>query len=329
MIKVLLIANYKPSVGGISGQVEILSEKFDLSIFNTKQNNLLRLFLPFLLLIKGFKYKIFHIHGCSGLGFFPIFIGVIVGKLLKKKIIITYHGGGLKEFIEKKPKFGKFFLMQADKLTVPSTFLQKILKEFKINSILLPNVIRNDNVLLKQRNKITPIFVTTRSLETIYNIFLAIDAFNEIVVSYPEAKLYIVGDGSLRKELEKHVKDKKIRNVRFVGRVSNTQIGEILNEADIYINPTRADSFSVSMFEAFACGLPVISTNVGAIPNFIKDGFNGYLIESNNVNQLVEKIKIVLNDQVKTKNLIKNGYETFQKYTWEKLKVKYQKLYLG
>ncbi|HOF07518.1 MAG TPA: hypothetical protein PLE59_06995 [Bacteroidales bacterium] len=76
MAKILLIANYKPSVGGISGQIEISLEYFNdninqIDLFNTKDNILKRILMPFVLFIKGRKYDIFHIHGCSFFGFFP------------------------------------------------------------------------------------------------------------------------------------------------------------------------------------------------------------------------------------------------------------------
>jgi len=71
--------------------------RYDL--FNTKDNIFKRLFIPIRLIIKGRDYDIFHIHGGSFLRFFPIIVGVTIGKMLRKKIIITYHVSGLEEFI--------------------------------------------------------------------------------------------------------------------------------------------------------------------------------------------------------------------------------------
>ena len=81
------------------------------------------------------------------------------------------------------------------------------------------------------------------------------------------------------------------------------------------------------MFEAFACGLPVISTNVGGITNFIIDGENGLLINSDDVNGLVDKIEYILSNQDKVTSIIENAYNTFQKYTWANLKDEYLELY--
>lgn len=330
--KILIIANYRQSIGGISGQVDILLKyfnngKFNCDLFNTKTNIFRRLLLPISLFFKGIRYDIFHIHGCSFLGFYPIILGVIIGKILNKKTIVTYHGGDLKNFLNKYSILVKYILSLADIITVPSKYLQGIFGKYSIDSIILPNIIREDNVVFKKRDIIRPYMIVTRSLEKIYNIPLVIDAFIEIKKKYKNAKLFIIGEGSLKAKLENEVKVLGIKDIEFVGKVKNSEIGNELNKADIFINPTTTDSFSISMFEAFACGLPVISTNVGAIPEFIKDGFNGLLIDSGDINGMINKIDLLLNDNNLSQKIIKNAYKTFKKYTWTNIKDMYYKLY--
>ncbi len=331
-VNVLLVSNYSPDVGGISGQIELLlkhlpSDVLKVSLFNCRANKLRRLFFPFLLLLRARCADILHLHGCSYLGFYPIVIGVFVGKLLRKKIIITYHGGDLKEFLNKYNNIVTLFLKQADILTVPSKYLKDILDDVNVESILLPNILRDDNVIFKKRAMIKPILITTRAHENVYNLPLVIRAYAEIKKHHKNAKLRMIGDGSLRKQLELLVLELGLVDVEFVGRVKNSDIGEELNKADIYINPTRKDSFSVSMFEAFASGLPVISTNVGAIPDNLIDGYNGFLIQSNSVEQLVEKIEYLLNNDEHNIDIMTNAYETFKIHTWHYLKDKYYSLY--
>ena len=332
MAKILLIANYKPSVGGISGQIEILLEYFNddinqVDLFNTKDNIFKRILMPFVLFIKGRKYDIFHIHGCSFFGFFPIVIGVMIGKLLKKKIIITYHGGGLYEFINKYKTKVIYFLNKADIITVPSKYLQNILNNNSIKSKYLPNIIRDDNVYFKKRENLKPILIVTRTLDEVYNIPLSIMAFKDLKKVVPDAKLKIVGDGKLKNEILELVKKENIDDIEFIGRVPNSKIGEILNTADIFINPSNKDNMPLSLFEALACGLPVISTNVGGIPDYITDEINGFLIEPNNKEQLTNKILYVLNNQAEVQKIIDNGYQTFEKLTLRNLKSEYLKLY--
>jgi glycosyltransferase involved in cell wall biosynthesis len=229
MKNILLIANYRHSVGGISGQVEILiknlnSDQIKADLFNTKTSNFKRLFLPILLLIKGKKYDIFHIQGCSFKGFYPVIVGVIIGKLLRKKVIITYQGGGLECFINKHKESVRFFINKANKITVPSEYLHNILCGEGIDSVLLPDIIRTDNISFLKRDHLYPRLIVTRSLEKVYNIPLAIHAFAKIKKKYPNASLRIVGDGSERYNLEKIVKSLSLKEVYFIGRVSNNKI---------------------------------------------------------------------------------------------------------
>ncbi len=101
----------------------------------------------------------------------------------------------------------------------------------------------------------------------------------------------------------------------------------MLNKADIYVNPTTADNMPLSLFEAFACGGPVISTNVGGLTNFIEDKVNGFLINNDDEKALIEKIEYILLNQSKIGTIIDKAYLTFQKYTWNQLKPCYYKLY--
>lgn len=329
MKKILIIANYEKSNGGISGQVDILLDKFkyDADLFNTKTNNLLRIFLPLKLFFRGVNFDVFHIHGCSSFGFYPIIIGTVVGRLLKKKTIVTYHGGGLDLFLKKYPRMVSFFLRKADILTVPSVFLLEILQSNNIPVIHLPNIIREDNVQFKKRDDIFPNLIVTRSLERIYNIPLVIRAFVKIKKNYSEAKLYIVGDGSLADNLKYEVNNLGVDGIKFLGRVPNSEIGRVLNKADIYINPTTVDNMPLSLFEAFACGLPAISTNVGGIPDYINNNINGFLIPNNDEDALVEKIEYILSNNKKMNSIINNAYLTFKNYTWRSLKNSYYGLY--
>ena len=334
MKKILIIGNHSPSHGGISGQIDILlqkhnNEKLNSDLFNTKVNRLAKCFLPIKLLLVGSKYNFFHIHGCSFLGFYPIIIGILVGKLLNKKIIVTYHGGNLSEFIRSYKLLCKWFLSKADLVTVPSKFLYDLIVFHKLNNntIILPNVIETNNVYFKVRDQITPKLIVTRNFENIYNIPIAIKAYSIIKKKYSNASLRLVGDGTISNQLKNEVRSKNLKNVIFTGRVSNSEIGRELNKADIFINPTTQDSFSVSTFEAFACGLPVISTNVGAIPNYVKNQHNGFLVESGDASSIANKISYILENQHKIKAITSNAYQTFKQYTWENLKFQYAQIY--
>ena len=108
MKKVLIIANYQPSVGGISVQIDLLHKYLNseygyiADIFSLKGSIVKRIFLILKLLITAKKYDVLHIHACSDRGFLPAIVGAYVGKICRKKIILTYHGGGADAFFARK-----------------------------------------------------------------------------------------------------------------------------------------------------------------------------------------------------------------------------------
>lgn len=97
-MRILLVSNYRESTGGISGQVKLLYEHLkregeEVKVFSMKGNPLMRLWLLLKLFVVASRYNVLHIHACSYWGFLPAVYGIMVGKLLQKRIVMTYHGG--------------------------------------------------------------------------------------------------------------------------------------------------------------------------------------------------------------------------------------------
>lgn len=332
MKRVLLVANYKSGIGGISVQVNSINEKLieeniKSEIFSTKGSILFRFFSIFRLLVVGRKFDVFHIHGCSYLGFFPIVVGCIIGKILKKKIVITFHGGDANDFFAKHTKFVRFFLTKSDENIVLSGFLGEVFDKYKIPYIVIPNLIELSKNTFKQRDKFEPNFISVRSLRKLYNIECILKAFAEVQSTYTNAKLQILGDGNYRDKLEEYAKELKLKNVDFIGQVSSDDIYKHLSKADVFLSSPYVDNQPVSILEAFNAGLLVISSNVGGIPYMIKDGETGLMFGSNNCKELAEKMIFAIQQQDISKRMVLNAYNELEKYTWQEIKYKLLKLY--
>jgi len=331
--KILFVGNYEKSVGGISGQIEILrecllKEEITAEIFTTKRCILVRFFLIFLLVFKASRYHILHIHGCSYVGgFFPIVIGTISGKLLKKKTIVTYHGGEAAIFFKKYPGFIKYFFSLADEITVQSGFLEDVFANYGIKVNVIPNILNFEYAKFRQREIIRPVLIVTRSLNRIYNIECAIRAFDIIKMKYHDASLIIVGDGPEMINLKNLVKNMNLVDVYFKGRVPNNNIFDELNEADIFVNPTTKDNMPVSVLEALACGLPVVSTNVGGIPKIIKDRLSGLLVDNNDHAEMATRITELIENHSLFKAMILNGVGLLERHKWHSVRDKWYALY--
>jgi glycosyltransferase involved in cell wall biosynthesis len=330
--KILLIGNYNYAIGGISSQIELLSdhlnnEGYSSNIFSLKATFLRRIFLFFKLIYIGKHYNIFHIHGCSNRGFLPIIYGVIVGKMLHKKLIITYHGGGAYFFFKKHPKFIRYFLLKADKVTVMSGYLKKIFAEFDIPCIVIPNILKMENIKVRKRVVINPNFISIRNLTPIYNVMCVVKAFEIVKSNISSATLTILGTGECLENIEAYIKKNSIKDVLIVGLVPNTEIYKWLDKSDISLFSPLIDNMPISILESFNAGLLVISSNVGGIPYMVIDGKTGYLFESDNEKKLAEKMLLAIENQEVSKKIIINASQELKKYYWENLKDMVIKLY--
>lgn len=335
MMRVLFICNYKPGVGGISGQVEILQKKlreegFQADIFCVKASTWKRLWMMPKLRRKAREYEVLHVHCCSGFGgFLPAMMGIRAGKRLGKRVVLTYHGGGGESFFDRHPKLIHAYLTRTDANIVLSGFIARVFEKHQLPYTIIPNIIELDESHFHQRDTIRPVFICTRTHEGLYNIPCILRAFQRVQKELPDASLFLVGDGPQHESLVQQTKEMCLKNVVFTGRVHNKQIYDFLSQADVMLSSPIIDNMPVSLIEAMNAGLLVISSRVGGVPYMILDGDNGLLFESNNDEELAEKMKWALNHPSESVKIIKRAFWDVKKYSWshiyDKLLSVYQK----
>lgn len=332
VMKVLLVTNYKQGRGGISGQVELLHKHLnedgvETAIFDTK-GSVFKRFLIFNRLVKIAKnYDVIHANGCSGAGMIPIIFSVIAGRINKKRVVATYHGGGADNFFAKHTRLVKKYLTKTDANIVLSGFIANVFDKYDIPYTIIPNIVELDANVYRERKTIKPNYISIRTLSPLYNIECIIKAFVIVKERMPEAKLTIVSDGPSRNELEKMVADMQLKDVVFTGRVPNSDIYKYLDSSDVMLSAPKIDNMPVSLLEAFNAGLLVISSNVGGVPYMVEDGVNGLLFESDNHQMLAEKMIEAVENGEKSKEMITEAKTCVSDYSWEKMKDKLFKAY--
>lgn len=331
-MNILLVCNYKPGVGGISGQVELLqkhlhSEGHVADIFSTKASILHRLLLPRKLLREARGYDVLHIHCCSEWGFLPAVIGVSVGRRLKKRLVLTYHGGGGETFFDRHHCLVHHYLTRTNTNIVLSGFLAKVFDKHHIPYTIIPNIIELDKTQFRLRETLKPNFICTRAHEPLYNIPCILRAFQKILTELPESTLTLVGDGSLHEALVNMTTEMGLKNVTFTGRVDNNDIYRYLNQSDIFLSSPTVDNMPVSLLEAMNAGLLALSSRVGGVPYMIDDGNTGLLFESNNDAELAEKMLWAVENQDVSKDIINKAHKSVGGYRWVNIKDKLYKAY--
>lgn len=333
-MRILQIANYKEGVGGIAIQVKRLTdnlrqEGIECDVLSTKGSLFNRLKAVVSLVCKGRRYDVFHVHCCSYRGFFPALVGVSIGRVLKKRIILTYHGGEADGFFKKRARLVRDILSKTSANIVLSGFIGDIFDRYNIPYVIIPNIIELNKDSFFERSTIRPIFISTRSLTDTYNIECSLKAFKIIRMTYPDAHLMVLGDGPLRGRLEQFVVNNQIPNVTFVGQVNNDGIYDYLSQADIMVSSSHFDNMPVSIMEGFNAGLLVIASNVGGVPFMIEDGINGLLFEDDDSEMLAQKMMFAIENQELSKRMIHNAHEGLSHYSWMENKEKYLQLCQG
>ncbi len=331
-MKVLLIANYRRGVGGISGQVEVLQRKLreighDADIFNTKASIWKRLGMLPKLHRKANDYDVLHVHCCSNWGFLPAVLGIKVGNRLGKRVVLTYHGGGGESFFDKHPRLIHHYLTRTNANIVLSGFLARVFEKHGLPYTVIPNIVEMDASRFRERHPIQPRFICIRAHEELYNIPCIFRAFQRVQKQIPEASLTLVGSGSLHDDLMKQAEQMNLRNISFAGQVDNSEISYYLDQADIMISAPKVDNMPVSLIEAMNSGLLVISSNVGGVPYMIENGVNGLLFVSDNDLELSEKMLDAINDQSASRNMILQAQKDIDKYRWDNIKEKLFEVY--
>ncbi|MBX4189045.1 glycosyltransferase family 4 protein [Candidatus Parcubacteria bacterium] len=204
-------------------------------------------------------------------------------------------------------------------LTAISTYLLERGEKFGFKgvSILIPNGVnyKKFDVPKAARDDGKVVLITASRL-TKKN---AIDDIIEALAHLPDNVVFrILGTGELEEELKTQVAGLNLeRRVDFAGYVDHSQMPYHFSRADIFIRPSLSEGMGNSFIEAMAAGLPVIATNVGGIPDFIKDGETGLFVNVHDPKDIAEKVKRLIDDEALRQKLIENAKALVkEKYDW-------------
>lgn len=140
------------------------------------------------------------------------------------------------------------------------------------------------------------------------------------------SQLLMVGDGPDRHNVEQLCRDLGVcNNIRFLGR--QDAVEELLAVSDLFIMPSGSESFGLAALEAMACQVPVISSNVGGVPEINIQGVTGYLSDVGDVDDMAKNAIHILSDDARLEDFRKNAFEQAKRFSLEKVLPLYEKYY--
>lgn len=288
--------------------------------------------LPFLLLlsrriIKKEKVNLLH---CQG--FLSSLVGWRLGGRFHLPYIITVQR------IETKKGFWRKKVYKEAKVCIAaSSAIKNYFREIGCQNIeVIPNGIdlARFQGLSRERERrllgLTDEFavITVARLEKVKGVDYLIKAFSILIKKISRAKLFVVGDGSERKQLEGLVLDLGLgEKVRFLGEVPNKEIPQYLAAADCFCLPSRREGFGIAVLEAMAAGVPVVATKVGGVPDIIENQKDGLLVESQNPKVLSAALLEIASNSGLAERLKQNAQLKVQQYNWSDISERVLSIY--
>lgn len=232
----------------------------------------------------------------------------IVGNELK--IVTTLHGTDI-TLVGLEPSFlpvMKFSIEQSDGVTAVSRFLrEKTTTNYGINKAIevIPNFVDTEKYKRMESGEICEkfapkgekILIHTSNFRAVKRVQDVIKIFHEVRKKVP-SKLILVGDGPDRSACELLVRELGIHEqVRFLGK--QTELVPILSATDLFLMPSQSESFGLSALEAMSCGVPVVSSSVGGLPELQVHGETGFIAEIGDIERMARYAIELLTNEVK------------------------------
>ncbi len=252
-----------------------------------------------------------------------------IKKEIGKLFVMTFHHGDIKNFISKnKKQFGKV-LTELDHLILVSEFQRKsVTQEFpwfeRISiipngfdgKIFKPKHSSRSRKKLKLAND-AKVFLNIGNLVKVKGQRYLIDAMKAVIKKHNNAKLFIIGNGSIKNDLEKQIQNNALENhIQLIpGNKSNQELAEWMNACDVFVFPSIEESFGTVQVEAMACGKPVVATYNGGSEEIITDKKLGILVKPKNPTVLANAMVNAINNEWDEKYIL----NYVKKFEWKNI----------
>lgn len=253
---------------------------------------------------------------------------ILTAKALGRPVILNYRSGEAPDHLARS-RVARVALATVDQNVVPSRFLVDVFKQFGIGATIIPNLVDLGRFRFRLRAPLRPRILSTRNLESLYNVACTVRAFRLVQDRYPEASLTLVGGGAEEPALRALVQSLALRNVTFTGRVRPTDIAECYASHDIYLQSPNIDNMPTSILEAYASGLPVVSTDAGGISAILTHGQHGLLAPPNDHDALATHVLSLLSTPALAERLARAALATCDAYTWAAIRDQWLHVYRG
>ncbi len=265
------------------------------------------------------RYEAAEVDVFSGAAFRWAEAVIAVLRAAKKPYVLALHGGNLPRFARAEAPRVRRLLAGAAAVTAPSHYLFEAMRVYREDLHYLPNALDVGTFPYRPRASAAPRLVWVRAFHEVYNPVLAVRVLAALAAERKDVRLVMIGrdkDGTLARVRETAralgVEDR----LELPGPVPHAQIGRWLADADVFLNTTNVDNTPVSVLEAQAAGLCVVSTNVGGLPFLLEDGKDALLVPPDDARAMAAAVLRLVSEPTLAASLAAAGREKVQRFDW-------------
>jgi glycosyltransferase involved in cell wall biosynthesis len=236
-----------------------------------------------------------------------------------KPYLLMLHGGNLPKFAASRPKLVAQLLTSAAVVTAPSEYLKEYMQPLRKDVEVMPNAISISAYTFTIRRRATRL-IWLRAFHEVYNPVMAVRVLALLKQNFPNVQLAMIGpdkgDGSLQRTRQEGERLGVMDCLTLMGSVRKEDIPEKLASADIFLNTARIDNTPVSVLEAMASGLCVVSTSVGGIPYLVEADREALLVPTDNSEAMADAIRRIILDPELSRRLSSNARRKAEQLDW-------------
>jgi len=232
------------------------------------------------------------------------------------------HGGGMPEFMASFPRWSARVLRRAHALIAPSEYLARAVSRHGFRCRIIPNVVDVQEYVHRPRRGLRPRLLWVRTFHEIYNPSMAIHVVARLRESGVDATLVMAGqDRGLQEPTRRLAERLGVgKAVRFPGFLDMAGKKREGGEADIFINTSHFDNMPVTVVEACAMGLPVVSVGVGGILDLLRHEETGLIVPDGDVESMAGAVRRLLADPALAETLSRNGRSLAERSAWQRVR---------
>ena len=333
---VLLVGNFFPAVLGSEGVCADLARKLTDANWRVTVTSRHVARLPRLLDMvttvwrRRKSFSVAQVDVYSGAAFCWAEVVCEALRLVGKPFVLTLHGGNLPAFGEHAPKRVRRLLRSAAAVTTPSRYLYDHMSQYRDDLQLLPNALELRRYNFRPRSRPRARLLWLRAFHEIYNPSLCPRVLSLLSAEFPECRLAMFGpdknDGSLKSTITIARELNVLEKIDLSGPVEKAMVPDCLSNEDIFLNTSNVDNAPISILEAMAAGLCIVSTKVGGIPYLLEHGKNALLVAPNDPESMAQAVRSILDSPTLAESLSINARNTVEQFDWSFIVPKWESL---